>query len=137
MAKEPFEKMDEYFMKRLKGARHKNVPEATLRDFSRAVRENILKKEEKKTVKLPRLRFFAPVWVPTFAVLVIASLVIFRIPFADRQLAGLPGHAVSLGSGISDIAEEIAVLRELGVWTDKDESEIDPSMGESLDVLEV
>jgi hypothetical protein len=124
-----FEKMDKSLVKRFKAFREKKVPPALLEGFSARVEEGIRLMESKKIQKpAPAAwKFRVPMWAPVFAVLVLASLVVVRSGI--HRLPGGPElriersapALISAPSSAADVQAEIAVLRELGVWTEEDE----------------
>ena len=116
MTQEPFEKMDESLMRRMKDLRERNIPPEILKGFSASVESRIREKQAPVFEARPR-RFFMPVWVPAFAVLIVAVGLVFYVPrSSDIQLAS---------ADVAEISEEITTLRELGVWTEEDEQTLD------------
>ena len=116
MTQEPFEKMDESLMQRMKDLRERNIPPEILKGFSASVESRIREKQAPVFEARPR-RFFMPVWVPAFAVLILAVGLMFYVPHSsDIQLAS---------ADVTEISEEITTLRELGVWTEEDEQTLD------------
>lgn len=113
MTKEPFEKMDSFWMETLKKARLKKVPPKILEGFSASVEARIRERQAKEApAPAEPKRFRIPVWAPVFAVLIVASVVVLR---SGLERPWTP----PADSGLS---EEIAVMRELGVWGDEDEA---------------
>ncbi len=113
MTKEPFEKMDSSWMEALKKARLKKVPPKILEGFSASVESRIRERQAKEApapAEPKRIRI--PVWAPAFAVLIVASVVVLRGGLERPWMA-------PADSGLS---EEVAVMRELGVWDDEDEA---------------
>ena len=116
MTQEPFEKMDESLMQRMKDLRERNIPPEILKGFSASVESRIREKQTPAFEARPR-RSFLPVWVPAFAVLILAVGLMLYVPrSSDIQLAS---------AEVTEISEEITTLRELGVWTEEDEQTLD------------
>ena len=116
MTQEPFEKMDESLMRRMKDLREPNIPPEILKGFSASVESRIREKQTPAFETRPR-RFFMPVWIPAFAVLILAVGLMLYVPrSSDIQLAS---------AEVTEISEEITTLRELGVWTEEDEQTLD------------
>ena len=116
MTQEPFEKMDESLMRRMKDLRERNIPPEILKGFSASVESRIREKQTPAFEARPR-RFFMPAWVPAFAVLIVAvGLTLYTSRSSDIQLAS---------ANVTEISEEITTLRELGVWTEEDEQTLD------------
>ena len=114
MNKDDFEKLDEEFMDRLKTERQKSVSPGILKGFSASVMAKISERG-KKTAPV---RSLAPVWVPAFAVILLASAAAVKIPFFS-----VPSPAPYLNlmiAGTADLSEEISALEDLGVWGDED-----------------
>ncbi len=127
MKKEPFEKLDESLMKDLKNLRDKNVPSEILKGFSASVEKRIREKQAPEPVRsLPR-RGWVPLWVPAFAVLVVASVIAIRFPFGSPAISVSPATVQLASAGSSELSDEIAILRELGAWTDEDEKIVEES----------
>src|SRR3989338_4554631 len=116
MTQEQFEKMDESLMQRMKDLRERNIPPEILKGFSASVESRIREKQTPAFEARPR-RSFLPVWVPAFAVLILAVGLMVYVPrSSDIQLAS---------AEVTEISEEITTLRELGVWTEEDEQTLD------------
>lgn len=112
MTKEPFEKMDESLMRRMKDLRERNIPPEILKGFSASVEFRIREKQTPASEGRPR-RFFMPAWVPAFAVLIVAVGLTLYIPRSSDIR-----HA---SADVTEISEEITTLMELGVWTEEDD----------------
>jgi hypothetical protein len=126
MTKEPFDKLDRELMKKLEGLRKKELPKGLLDGFSASVEARIREKEAPAPVRRPSRRW-APVWVPTFAVLFLAVVVVLRLPKGpDGRPATLPSQpaARQAQAPLADLADEIGLLMELGVWTEEDEKAV-------------
>src|SRR3989338_824173 len=116
MTQEPFEKIDESLMGRMKHLRERNIPPEILKGFSASVESRIREKQTPAFEDRPR-RFFMPAWVPALAVLIVVVGLTLYIPrSSDIQLAS---------ANVTEISEEITTLRELGVWTEEDEQTLD------------
>ena len=112
MSEKNFEKMDQEWMKSTKELREKKVSDGILKGFSTSVERRILAKEQ--APKPARVLS----WVPAMAVLVVAFVVVMRLP--DRQ-AGTPVDYAQL-SEMDNIDDEIAALKEVGAWSDADDA---------------
>ena len=106
-----FHEMDEAWMDKMKPLRDKKISEGILKGFSTSVERRILSKEE--LVPVRKNPIWRAAWVPVFAVLTIASVVILRSPI-------FPGPSVEYAevatSSNEEVQDEIEVLKELGVW---------------------
>ena len=111
-----FKKLDEQWMKSMKPVREKQVTDGILKGFSVSVERRILAKKE---ASLSGRRAVSPVWVPVLAVMVLASLAVLRSPVAP------PVEYAELDNKTTDVEEDIAVLKELGAWTDQDDATVD------------
>ncbi len=132
MTNDSFKKMDERWMNDLKLMREKKVPAKMLDGFSASVEARIReveKPQERKNFGFRPRRFFVPVFVPTFAVLIIASMVVLRSPSNPAQLAS--------ATTAVELSDEAAVLREVNVWTDEDEAAAGVSTDNSLADIEL
>lgn len=109
MKDKEFKKMDEAWMKKMKPLREKEVSEGLLKGFSASVERRLTPAGEAPARKTA----LRPVWIPTLAVLVLASAVVLRSPVSP--------------TADDDVQEEIEVLRELGVW---DEASDEAVLGE-------
>ena len=122
MSDEYFEKMDEKLMSSMKPLREKEVSEGMLKGFSASVERRILGEQETK--KAPRL-IFSPAWAPALAVMVLASLVVLRSPIMPAPVshsASSAEHAEFKGNKEMNVEEEISALKELGAWSDEDDT---------------
>ncbi|MGH7197269.1 MAG: hypothetical protein ACREH5_00800 [Candidatus Omnitrophota bacterium] len=127
MTKEPFEKIDRELMKKLEGLRKKELPKGLLEGFSASVEKKIREKEAHEAPAYKPARRLVPMWVPTFAVLILAVVVVLRLPKGpDGAPVTQPSQTLtrSVQAPLTDLADEITVLMELGVWTDEDESAV-------------
>lgn len=125
MNSESFEKLDQDFMDRLKSRREKGVPPEMLRDFSASVEAKIREKEAGKGSMPSGRRWITPVLVPAFAVMLLASVVVFKSP-SFHMPSPQPYMNMMLTSN-ADLSDEISALEELGVWGDEDEKILDIS----------
>ena len=115
-----FKKMDENLMDSMKTLREKEVSEGMLKGFSASVERRILAKRQ--TERAPRAAF-SPGWVPALAVMVLASLVVLRLPSEHASSVSQTTEHTQLNSSKdTNIEDEIAALKELDVWSDEDES---------------
>lgn len=124
-----FHEMDEAWIKKTKTMREKEISDGMLKGFAASVERRITAKGDALGHKTPAWR---AAWVPVMAVLVLASVVVLRLP--DRQ-AGSPStsniHLTSsnpsleLAQAVLDdeqlLQEEMEILQELGVWEESAE----------------
>lgn len=125
MKPESFESLDKAFKARFDKL-SKKVPSRLLDGFSASVERRIL---EKRSAPEPRpIRRWAPAWVPALAVLVV-SILALRMP-----------HVGPLGypdlSSPAALSQEIAVLRDVGAWSEDDEKLIETSDEAAAEELE-
>ena len=118
MSDSHFEKADKKMMDAMKALREKRVSDGILKGFSASVERRIL---AKGTGPHPRPAFRAT-WVPVLAVMVLASLAVSRVQTSSK---------------LTDIEEEIAALKEVGAWSDEDESVLGNSEDTDAQVLEL
>jgi len=117
MDEESFEKMDRAWSERLKSFRKMTVPSGVLRGFSAEVERRLHdpgKPERRGFFKRSPWRLWVPIAAPVFVALTL------YVTVADQ----------------SGLVEEVAVLRELGVWTEEDEGAVEVSDEITADVLE-
>ncbi len=133
-----FDESDGSLMKDLKGLREKKVPPAYLKGFSESVERKILGRREKKGFGFQPGRFTVPVWVPVMAVLVLAVTLVVRGPFTEKTLSVTPGSVQLASATLSEeeLSEEIALMAELGEWSDVDDSLLEPQDDALLEELE-
>ncbi len=109
-----FERMEDFFRKNL-GASHRNiVPPEVLKNFSWEVELKIRQKLENPP-KPRAARIFSPVWAPIGAALILFLVLAPHFP---------QGFGPTRPANISEISIEIAAMREMGVWTEEDESAV-------------
>ena len=127
-----FEPMDEKLMDSMKTLREKEVSEGMLKGFSASVERRILAKQQAE--RSPRAAF-SPGWVPALAVMVLASLVVLRLPSEPvSQVSQSTGHTRLSNNKEVDVEDEIAALKELGVWSDEDEATFGGTSEEALPI---
>ena len=114
-----FEQMDESLKDGLKPAKI-TVPELLLSNFSESVTQKIREREHLSLQ--PKAPAFLPWLVPTFAVLVLASAIAIRQSVTPEQVAQGTTQAIGLTANVVTLADEVAALRELGVWTEEDDA---------------
>ena len=128
MHDEQFKKMDESWMKNLKKLREEKTPPALMEGFSVSVKGRILEEETRKALTINPLGSFrrlAPLWVPTFAVLIIASAVVLKSPAGRRPYpAPTVKTAGAVSVNASEVNDEIEALRQMGAWTEDDEDDV-------------
>ena len=114
------EKMDQELMRASKELREKEVSEGMLKGFSASVERRILARKQDGSPK----RFLLPALVPALAVMMLASLVVLRSPMVSTPQAPQSLDYAQLDAGQTDIEEDIAALKEIGAWSEEDESVI-------------
>lgn len=123
MNEHPFEKMDQEWMGAMKEAREKKISEGILKGFSASVERRILATERKT-----HNTWASPAWIPVMAVLVMASLVVLRVPQTVDYAQLHDSESVS---------DEIAALKEVGAWSDADDALLgdgDETVAEDLEL---
>ena len=117
MNEQKFEKMDQEWMKSTEPLRGKKVSDGILKGFSVSVERRILAMEH-----APKRAWNAS-WVPTMAVLVIASVVVLRSPMMTQPTVLVPQTVDYAQLSVAEnINEEIAALKEVGAWNDADDT---------------
>ena len=137
MTKESFEKQDKSLMDALKDAREKQVPPVIMKNFSASVEAKIREKQPSFEIKFKPKRAWVPVWVPVFAVLVIGSVLVLRLPVGVKEIPDSPKIIELAQANTAQLSDEVAELRELGVWTDEDEKSIGVITDAELEDLEL
>ena len=129
MNEEPFEKLDEVWMKKFKSFREKKVPSKILEGFGASVEGRIHREQEEKISRPNPFRLWAPVWVPAFAALLVffGWLASVRLPFGTQTPMMPPASLPFAFTTTSEITEEIAALRDLGLWTEEDDETLNGS----------
>lgn len=132
MEKGSFESMDRSMKEELGKVPRTPIPPKMLQGFSASVERRILDRQASRAARRPWL-LRLPVLAPTFAV---AALALFFTTHLTPTPAGIRrpvSERVQIASNTASISEEVALLRELGAWTEEDES----SLGiEEADLLE-
>jgi len=126
MSNERFKELDESWMRDLKNLREEKISPERLKGFSASVRARILEEETKKALRTrPNpFRWLLPVWVPTLAVLVIASAVVLKSPAGQTPYAPSAKTSHVASANVSEVSEEIEALRQVGAWSEDDEDEV-------------
>lgn len=129
-----FKELDDAMMKNMAPLREQKVNERMLKGFSASVERKITSGVDVET--RPAVRRWAPLWVPSLAVLMLASWVALRSP-----LTTMPSPAaLSLSSPVElaqvtagdDIQNEVALLKALGELSDEEEAAV---LGDEQDSL--
>ena len=115
MSQGSFEELDNDFMKQLRTEREKSVAPAILKGFSASV----LAKIEQKNKKPAGARLIAPVLVPAFAMILLAS--VFALKNPSFQMPSAQPYMDMMLAGTADLSDEISAFEELGVWGDEDQ----------------
>lgn len=139
MTNDSFEKMDSHWMHEFQSVREKGVPQGILKGFAASVERRIeLERPEQGASKTFRRRFFMPVFVPTFAVLVISAAIVTRLPlWAPSPEVATPSVELAQAPNAEELSTEIAALREIGVWTEEDEAALGVSTEHVLSEIEL
>jgi hypothetical protein len=119
MKKDNFDKWDEKLEKKFKELPKKEISPILLNQLGDAIADKL---SERQLAKAPRSMQWIPIGIPAFAVCLLAFVVIVRMPVSPTF--PIQKAPIQLASNTQDIDEEIAALRELGVWTEDDEKEI-------------
>jgi len=114
-----FEKLDKEMMKSTQPLREKRVSEGILKGFSASVERRL---EAKKKAGSPS-RALSPAWIPAFAVMLVASVVVLRLPLNSMSVAPVVQTMdyAQLDDAELDIDAEIEALKALGVWDENDD----------------
>lgn len=132
-----FEEQDKSWMDATKTEREKKAPSAIMKGFSASVESKIRQHQPSLEIKLKPRSAWVPVWAPVFAVLVIGSLLVLRMPVGMKD-ASLPIKTIELAqANVTQLSDEIAALREIGAWTDEDENSVGAITDAELDDLEL
>ena len=127
MKEEPFEKSDESWMNQFKALREKKIPSQALEGFSASVEEKIQGEFKKKAFRANPAKLWAPVWVPVLALFLVffGWLASGRFPLGGGGTPAVPMISFPWAlATTSEISEEVALLRELGVWTEEDDESL-------------
>lgn len=119
MKDKEFKNLDEAMMKSMASLREQKVSEGMLKGFSASVERKI---QPDSTPVVQHARRWAPVWVPTLAVMVLASVAVLRAPVELAQMVSS-----------DEIQNEVAILKELGALTDEEEATV---LGDELELYE-
>jgi hypothetical protein len=142
---EIFEQQDRAMLNAFKSVREKKVPPQVLEGFSAAVEDRIRRKQARHrphfVFQWPRMR----VLVPSLAVLLIALLMTLKMPYDGKDYSPVKSAKtairttpIDMFSGpIFDIVGEVALLRELGVWTEEDEDIFGELSEYALEILDL
>ena len=139
MENESFEKQDRSLMETLKGVRDKKIPSVMMKNFSVSVEDKIRERQPSLEIQVKPKRSWVPVWAPVFAVLMIGSLLVLRLPMGSREMPLTPSSVpVQLAqANVNELSDDIAALRELGAWTDDDEKSAGIGTESELEDLEL
>ncbi len=120
MTQGSFEEQDRQMMERLKPARDKKVPQEILKGFSASVEAKIREKQPSLEMRFKPQRTWLPVWAPVFAVLVIGSILVLRMPMSAHDILLTPETVELAQANTSQISDEITDLSDVGAWTEED-----------------
>ncbi len=118
-----FKNLDEAMMKNMAPLRDKKVSDGILKGFSASVERKIRSNDAPAAAPVRR---FAPVWVPTLAVMILASVVVLRSPVTTTQPVTFLSASEELAQSVDseDIQNDMALLKELGELTDEEEATV-------------
>ncbi len=124
-----FKNLDEAMMKSMTPIRDKKVSEGMLKGFSASVERKIQLSDAPAAAPVRR---WAPVWVPTLAVMILASVVVLRSPVTTDQPATFLSAPTELAQLVSseEIQSDVALLKELGEFSDEEEATV---LGDELE----
>ena len=108
-------------MERLKPIRQKKVPPEILKGFSASIEARLRKNQPSLEIKLKPKRSWIPVWAPVFVVLIIGSILVLKMPPNAPDILLVPKTVELAQATPNQISDEIAVLSEVGAWTEDDE----------------
>ncbi len=137
MGNESFDQQDRTLMERLKTAREKKVPPEILKGFSASVAARIREKQPSLEVKFKPKKLWIPVWAPVFAVLIIGSVLVLRMPVGMQGIVMTPKTVELAQANADQISDEIAALSEVGVWTEDDEKSTGVLLENDMEELEL
>ena len=118
-----FKNLDETMMKSMTPLRDKKGNEGMLKGFSASVERKIRSNDAPVTAPVRR---WAPMWVPTLAVMILASVVVLRSPVTTTQPVTFLSAPTELAQLVSseEIQSDVALLKELGELTDEEEATV-------------
>lgn len=118
-----FKKMDEAMMKSMTPLREQKVSQGMLKGFSASVERKI---QSSAAPAAAPVRRWAPIWVPTLAVMILASVVVLRSPVTTTQPVTFLSAPTELAQLVSseEIQSDVALLKELGELTDEEEATV-------------
>ena len=137
MTHQSFDDQDRSMMDRLRLVREKKVPPVILKGFSASVEARIREKQPSLEVQLRPKKSWIPVWAPVFAVLIIGSILVLRIPIGMQGIPPTLRTVEFTRANPGQISDEIAALREMGVWTEDDEKSAGVTMESDAEDLEL
>ena len=121
-----FDQMDKQWAEKLKGLDDRPVSPEILKNFSADVETKIRERERQKWASSPAVGRQVALWAPAFAVILVASIWVLRLPVILNQTSSSP----------LDITEEIVALKEVGAWTEADDATIGVQDDSALEALE-
>jgi len=137
MTNKSFDEQDKFLMERLKTTREKKVPLVILKGFSDSIFARIREKQLNPALEIKPRRSWVPVWAPVFAVLIIGSVLVLRLPISMQRVPSIPKTVQLAQANTSQLSDEIATLSELGVWTEDDEKSAGVSTENDIEELEL
>ena len=140
MKKQPFEDMDQKLFDGLKSLREKKASGEVMADFSNEIDEKILRKQKKPSWVGSGVGSWAMAGVPVLAVLVLASLLVMRMPnFNLPAASGVSSQTspVELAQVPADELSDQALVKELSDSLDDDDINPEDLDDETLAALEL
>lgn len=124
MKDDQFKSMDEKLSKRMKSLDPVALSKESLADYTQTVEERIRARQKQKINAVVEKQSRSMIWiwkplVPTFAVALLFFAISARMPGLWQQTTGLVMPMVTTST--TDLIEEIAALKSMGVWTDEDD----------------
>ena len=133
MKDEKFRKIDDSVSEGMKNFPVRRIPQEILKNFSSDVAQKIRERENQRIrAAEKRPLFWFQAVVPAMAVFLLFFAVVFRFPSIKMTSALIP--LVSMST--SEITEEIAAMKALGVWNDEDDKAVlsDESALEEIEI---
>ena len=138
MDQKSFEEQDKSWMDAVKSDREKKVPPAILKGFSASVEAKIRQNQPSLEIKYKSKRAWIPVWASVFAVMILGSLLVLRLPAGIKEVRVTSVKTIELAqANVTQLSDEIAILREIGAWTDDDEKSVGVTTDAELEDLEL
>ena len=130
MKDKDFKEMDQSLMKRTEPLREQKISEGILKGFSASVERRLPDRQAGISGGSTALQWKSArrlVWVPTFAVMVLASVAVLRSPIAPSLISARDTQEIQLAQAVApadEMQDEIAVLTELGVLDEAEDADL-------------